>query len=180
MQPFLVALVLLVGPVCVYAVCDNLCSGRGTCQTDDVCKCYDNWGVGLTHQRFRTLKKYISSIYKLLMAIFFSGDCSDRICPYELAWVDQPNYKGIFHGYAECAGRGTCNRETGECQCFDGYEGKACSRTTCPNDCSGHGTCEFIDDLTYKSVSFINMIEFSCCKEIFTVGSRRLYPERLC
>lgn len=114
----------------VNANCDNNCSGHGTCQTDEVCECYDNWGVGLGHD---------------------SGDCSDRICPFELAWVDTPDNLGAFHNYAECAGRGICDRGTGECQCFDGYEGKGCQRTTCPNDCSGHGTCEFIDDLTYKS-----------------------------
>jgi hypothetical protein len=98
--------------------------------TDEVCSCYDNWGVGLNHD---------------------SGDCSDRICPFELAWVDTPDSAGVFHKYAECAGRGICNRATGECGCFDGYEGKACQRTTCPNDCSGHGTCEFIEDLTYPA-----------------------------
>jgi len=110
------------------AGCDNQCSGHGICMTDDVCQCYDNWGVGLSH---------------------ISGDCSERICPFELAWVDTPNKKGAFHKYAECAGRGICNRETAECACFDGYEGKACQRTACPNDCSGHGTCEFINDLVF-------------------------------
>jgi len=111
-----------------FAACDNACSGHGVCMTDDVCKCFDNWGIGQTHD---------------------SGDCSDRICPFELAWVDTPDKKGRFHKYAECAGRGICSRDTGECTCFDGYEGKACQRTSCPNDCSGHGTCEYIEDLGF-------------------------------
>jgi hypothetical protein len=118
----------------VNAACDNQCSGHGTCMVDDVCSCYDNWGVGLG-------------------ATFGeSGDCSDRVCPFEVAWVDSPNYLGSFHNYAECAGKGICDRSTGLCECFDGYEGKACSRTSCPNDCSGHGTCEYIDDLSLGTV----------------------------
>jgi hypothetical protein len=47
----------------------------------------------------------------------------------------------------ECANKGLCNRKTGECECFDGYEGTACARTVCPNSCSGHGTCETIQEL---------------------------------
>lgn len=122
-------LVLLLATVAtVYSACDNHCSGHGTCNTDDVCTCYDNWGIGQAHD---------------------SGDCSERVCPYELAWVDDPNRNGKFHKYAECSGRGLCDRATGECQCFDGYEGKACARTTCPNDCSGHGTCEYIEDMSF-------------------------------
>jgi len=116
--------------VSVNARCDNQCSGHGTCMTDDVCKCYDNWGLGISMD---------------------SGDCSDRICPFELSWVDTPTKSGGHHKYAECAGRGICDRTTAECQCFDGYEGKACQRASCPNDCSGHGTCEYIDDMKFAA-----------------------------
>lgn len=55
------------------------------------------------------------------------------------------------HGYAECSNKGICDRNTGTCACFDGYDGSACQRQSCPSNsngvCSGHGTCESIRDL---------------------------------
>jgi len=47
----------------------------------------------------------------------------------------------------ECSNKGTCNRDDGTCSCFPGYEGNACQRASCPNACSGHGTCETIKEL---------------------------------
>jgi len=110
--------------------CDNDCSGHGTCMEHGVCDCWDNWGMGLAHA---------------------SGDCSQRVCPFEFAWVDTPDKLGNHHRYAECSNRGVCDRDTGECQCFPGYEGKGCARTACPNDCSGHGRCKYIEDLPFQS-----------------------------
>lgn len=45
------------------------------------------------------------------------------------------------HPLVECGGRGACDRKTGECKCHAGYSGDGCQRTTCPNECSQHGTC---------------------------------------
>jgi hypothetical protein len=34
-----------------------------------------------------------------------------------------------------------CDRKSGECECFENYDGIACERTACINDCNGHGIC---------------------------------------
>lgn len=47
-----------------------------------------------------------------------------------------------LHQMEQCSGRGSCDETSGRCQCFTGYSGEACQRTTCPNDCSGHGVCQ--------------------------------------
>merc|ERR1711981_1537320 len=46
----------------------------------------------------------------------------------------------------ECADGGRCDTSTGECICHPGFEGSACQRTVCPNECSGHGTCRSNQD----------------------------------
>jgi len=106
------------------AHCPNACSGHGKCTANDICQCHQNWQ---------------------------GADCSLRTCPYEFAWVDTAVREDDAHYYAECANKGVCDRKTGICKCFDGYEGKGCQRSTCPDDCSGHGTCEYINELANDS-----------------------------
>jgi EGF-like domain len=62
------------------------------------------------------------------------------------------------HQEVECSGAGTCDRSAGRCSCFAGYTGEACQRTTCPNDCSGHGVCQtlerFVADMGISGISY--------------------------
>jgi hypothetical protein len=100
--------------------CSNACSGNGICGANSKCSCHQNWQ---------------------------GADCSLRTCTFTLAWADTADGTNQAHYYAECGNKGTCDRKSGECKCFDGYEGKGCRRSTCPEGCSGHGTCEYIDEL---------------------------------
>merc|ERR1719352_1103648 len=102
------------------AACPNGCSANGVCGANDKCSCFQNWQ---------------------------GADCSLRTCTYSLAWADTADGTNSAHYYAECSNKGICDRKSAECKCFDGYEGKGCRRSTCPEGCSGHGTCEYIDEL---------------------------------
>jgi hypothetical protein len=49
------------------------------------------------------------------------------------------------HAYSECSSEGLCDRQTGVCECFEGFDGVACQRASCPGFpavCSGHGVCK--------------------------------------
>lgn len=72
MKTAVVALVLLGLAAYASAECANACSGHGRCGTKDQCTCFPNW---------------------------MAADCSERVCPYGLAWVDTPrgdlNHDGV-------------------------------------------------------------------------------------
>ena len=84
------------------ATCPNLCSGHGKCNIFSRCECWDGWTA---------------------------GDCSEYKCPYGRAWTDMPTAIDAAHAEAECSNRGVCDaRDSGLCECFDGYTGDECSQ----------------------------------------------------
>jgi hypothetical protein len=65
--------------------------------------------------------------------------------------VDGNVLTNTAHEYRECSAKGICDRASGLCSCFEGYEGSACQRASCPTGtngvCSGHGTCNTIKEI---------------------------------
>jgi len=76
------------------------------------------------------------------------------------------------HSYYECSNKGICDRATGTCACFDGYDGSACQRQSCPTSsagqCSGHGVCESIRTLANRDFNNI----YRLWDEEITMGCR--------
>lgn len=101
-------------------MCENQCSGHGTCEVNGNCKCFK----GLDGEDEWT-----------------GPDCSLRTCPFDFAWAGSVINSNNLHPWAECSNKGICDRSTGECNCFTGYEGAACQRTVCPDNCNDQGTC---------------------------------------
>lgn len=67
----------------------------------------------------------------------------------------------------ECSNRGLCDRKSGLCTCFNGYEGTACERSTC--NCNGHGTCATINSLYQNFLT--NMTYYSQDYELWDAES---------
>lgn len=120
-KALLVAAVLACSALYAQARCPNLCSGHGECGANDRCTCFS------------------TRIGSSQTAGWTGPDCSQRVCPSDVAWggVDESGN----HPVLQCSGRGTCDSRTGACVCDPGYEGIACQRTSCPASCSGHGIC---------------------------------------
>jgi hypothetical protein len=101
-------------------MCPNLCSGHGDCTKNNNCKCF----VGIDGEPEWT-----------------GADCSQRTCPKDFAWVGDVVNANDLHPWVECSNKGLCDRKTGTCECFYGYDGIACQRQACPQNCNYRGVC---------------------------------------
>ncbi|KAJ1425460.1 hypothetical protein B484DRAFT_464492, partial [Ochromonadaceae sp. CCMP2298] len=102
--------------------CENGCSGHGTCtRNSERCDCFkDQNGED----------------------VWTGVDCSLHACPKGNAWAGELLVRNnVAHPWAECSNRGECDRDTGECLCWGIFEGMACQRNRCFNDCNGRGQC---------------------------------------
>jgi len=113
------------------AYCPNSCSRHGTCRNFGRCTCYTRPGSD--------------------DPAWTENDCSLRTCPKGDSWSDLASANSVAHGRTECSMAGMCNRKTGECECFEGYEGKACERSLCPNNCNNRGRCVTQEILAYEA-----------------------------
>jgi len=148
----------------VNAECANACNGHGKCTAYDMCICNRNWQGNDCNQR--VCQFGLAHVDTPKGDLDMSGDISGPnhpivdnhpVYPYgtteqfpQMEDTDLRPLSNSGHYYMECSNKGSCNRQTGECQCFDGYDGAACERASCPgfpNSCSGHGTCKTISQL---------------------------------
>ena len=86
------------------------------------------------------------------------------VCPKAKSWAAAPQANNNHEQLVECSNKGKCDRKGGECECHAGFTGEACDRTVCPNDCSGHGTCQslkhFADDYSHDADDSMVSVQF--------------------
>jgi len=123
--------------------CPNDCSGHGRCSQENACICDTNWAT--------------------------APDCSLAVCPSGYSWNGKPLHADTAHQSTECSNAGICNRGTGLCSCYDGFEGLACDRISCPNNCGEHGKC-----MTMGNVYKLYGTEFST-QTVFLPNATTVY-----
>jgi hypothetical protein len=153
----------------VAAECPNACSAHGKCGAYDMCLCYRNWMAndcsericqfGLAH--VDTPKGDLDASSGMLSGPDDNVISNDAVYPFgtteQYPATTDSNMNVLTntaHEYRECSNKGICDRQTGTCACFEGYDGSACQRASCPSNadgvCSGHGTCETIKEIAAR------------------------------
>lgn len=82
-----------------------------------------------------------------LVYAWTGADCSLKTCPHGNSWDAGILSSNNHNKMTECSSRGRCDRSNGKCACEVGYEGKACQRQSCPNQCSGNGVCKTLKEI---------------------------------
>jgi hypothetical protein len=118
------------------------------------------------------VKRYSFSFF--LSSFLSSLSFPSKVCPIGLAIGDLYRFENLStvlnvfnsskglraskynaHRYRECSNNGNCNRQTGKCQCNNGFAGSACEKQSCPgypsSTCSGNGKCYSISRLAKLS-----------------------------
>jgi hypothetical protein len=163
MMTRLTALVALVGTVeLANGECANACSGHGDCGAFDQCSCYRNWqGNDCSERTCPFGHAHVDSPKGDLNMgggeLTGPGDViaiNSEVYPLGTTEQYPDAQANEAHFYMECSNKGLCDRKSGECDCFDGYDGTSCERASCPGghggdseQCSGHGTCHSISYL---------------------------------
>lgn len=161
------ALLVACMTIMVAAECPSACSGHGVCGAYDACTCFRNWMSNDCSERICPFG--VSHVDTPLgdldaSAGQLTGPGSSIIvndAMYPSGTTEQfPAMKDSrgnvltesAHYYRECSNKGICDRSSGDCECFEGYDGSACQRASCPTSgngvCSGHGTCNSIQELS--------------------------------
>jgi len=168
------------------AACPNNCAGHGTCGEATQCDCYRNWFGADCSKRICTYsaafvdtpvgdlngdgehgpaRYFDPRLNTKVFGIDFVGGGQSELYShnYGYARATRTTEHDEAHFYRECANKGTCDRTTGLCNCFPGYEGEGCSRTSCPNNCNGHGRCRTIAD-EYSTYSAWDLHHTQMCQ----------------
>ncbi|KDO17415.1 hypothetical protein SPRG_17149, partial [Saprolegnia parasitica CBS 223.65] len=131
------------------AECPGGCSGNGVCGPRDMCTCFKNFMGNDCAQRICpfgfahvdtpkgdiNMDRVMNSPGTILLnSQMYPGGT------YE--WTKATAAIDEAHFYMECSNEGICDRVTGLCICYPGYEGSACQRAKCPNACNNRGVCK--------------------------------------
>merc|ERR1711871_637296 len=155
------------GEDCSAELCPNHCGGKGVC-TAVGCKCDPGYGGRDCVEKVCSGHGVLAPDGTCTCHVDFKGNlCQTPICPHMNA--DKPcsghgecgvgednnakcfcdsGFKGAAcdiircKGDIECSNHGTCNTQTGECQCHGNFTGSACENF-CPNNCNApSGICD--------------------------------------
>lgn len=145
----------------VAAECPNACSGHGDCGKYDQCTCYRNWQGN--DCSLRTCQFGVAHVDSPKGDLDGSNSVTgpdstvvvkSQVYPMgtteqfpSMLDTDGNELENSAHSYMECSNKGSCDRKTGSCSCFVGYEGVACQRASCNLNCNGHGVCKSIREI---------------------------------